>query len=292
MKISGNNYKSGHGMKTNWDDFNNGIAFRDWTTAWGKEAYRVLRPGGSILSFGGARQYHHMASGLEAAGFHTKDMIEWLYYTGMPKSGRQLKPTHEPIYWGIKPPISAMTINVDRTRIPPQAGAPELKARGESKASMFWHHENNPAYNPSKAGRFPTNSIISQRCDPADKECQFLKIGEMANVIEIPKPQGAERAAAFHPTTKPENLMRWLGQLVTNKGDLIVDPFVGGGTTCAANPDRRCIGMELDRSMAHKADHRVQLSVNAYHAHPSDFKLRAQAAPVPVLSSLAGMRVD
>ena len=38
-----------------------------------------------------------------------------------------------------------------------------------------------------------------------------------------------------HPTVKPINLMRWLCRLVTPPGGLILDPFLGSGTTgCAA----------------------------------------------------------
>jgi DNA modification methylase len=38
-----------------------------------------------------------------------------------------------------------------------------------------------------------------------------------------------------HPTVKPINLMRWLVRLVTPSGGLILDPFLGSGTTgCAA----------------------------------------------------------
>lgn len=42
-------------------------------------------------------------------------------------------------------------------------------------------------------------------------------------------------SANHHPTVKPINLMRWLCQLVTPPGGLILDPFLGSGTTgCAA----------------------------------------------------------
>ena len=44
-----------------------------------KEAYRVLKPGGYLLSFGGTRTYHRMVVNLEDAGFEIRDMIQWLY---------------------------------------------------------------------------------------------------------------------------------------------------------------------------------------------------------------------
>lgn len=51
-----------------------------------KEVYRVLKPGGYLLSFGGTRTYHRMACAIEDAGFEIRDMIEWLYGSGFPKS--------------------------------------------------------------------------------------------------------------------------------------------------------------------------------------------------------------
>lgn len=43
------------------------------------EIYRVLKPGGHILSFGGTRTYHRMVVNIEDAGFEIRDCISWLY---------------------------------------------------------------------------------------------------------------------------------------------------------------------------------------------------------------------
>ena len=51
-----------------------------------KEVYRVLKPGGHILSFGGTRTYHRMAVNIEDAGFEIRDQVMWLYGVGFPKS--------------------------------------------------------------------------------------------------------------------------------------------------------------------------------------------------------------
>jgi site-specific DNA-methyltransferase (adenine-specific) len=51
-----------------------------------KEVYRVLKPGGHILSFGGTRTYHRMVVNIEDAGFEIRDQIMWLYASGFPKS--------------------------------------------------------------------------------------------------------------------------------------------------------------------------------------------------------------
>ncbi len=51
-----------------------------------RECLRVLKPGGHLLSFGGTRTYHRMACAIEDAGFEVRDMIEWVYGSGFPKS--------------------------------------------------------------------------------------------------------------------------------------------------------------------------------------------------------------
>jgi DNA modification methylase len=51
-----------------------------------KEVYRVLKPGGHILSFGGTRTYHRMVVNIEDAGFEIRDQIMWVYGSGFPKS--------------------------------------------------------------------------------------------------------------------------------------------------------------------------------------------------------------
>ena len=68
-------------MGKSWD--NTGIA--NSKEMWA-EALRVLKPGGHLLAFSGTRTYHRMAVAIEDAGFEVRDMIEWIYSTGFPKS--------------------------------------------------------------------------------------------------------------------------------------------------------------------------------------------------------------
>ena len=51
-----------------------------------KEALRVLKPGGHLISFSSARTYHRMAVLVEDAGFEIRDQIMWVYGSGFPKS--------------------------------------------------------------------------------------------------------------------------------------------------------------------------------------------------------------
>lgn len=42
---------------------------------------------------------------------------------------------------------------------------------------------------------------------------------------------GVKRNGNFHPTVKPTELMRYLCRLVTPKGGVVLDPFMGSGST-------------------------------------------------------------
>lgn len=68
-------------MGKSWD--NTGIAYN--VELW-RQCLRVLKPGGHLLAFGGTRTYHRMACAIEDAGFEIRDMIEWVYGSGFPKS--------------------------------------------------------------------------------------------------------------------------------------------------------------------------------------------------------------
>jgi site-specific DNA-methyltransferase (adenine-specific) len=50
-----------------------------------------------------------------------------------------------------------------------------------------------------------------------------------------------------HPTVKPLKLMQYLVTLGCNKGEIVLDPFVGSGTTCIASKlqGRKSIGVEM-----------------------------------------------
>lgn len=50
------------------------------------ECFRVLKPGGFLIAFAGARTHDLMTLGIRIAGFEIRDMLAWLYAQGMPKN--------------------------------------------------------------------------------------------------------------------------------------------------------------------------------------------------------------
>ena len=77
----------------------------------------------------------------------------------------------------------------------------------------------------------------------------------LSDTYEIPEivgglPPKSEKIEGGHPTQKPIYVMEWLIERLTNEGDVVLDPFMGSGTTGVAckNLNRKFIGVELDEN--------------------------------------------
>lgn len=68
-------------MGKEWDGSGIEYNVEFWSKVW-----RVLKPGGYLLAFGGSRTFHRIACAIEDAGFEIRDTIMWLYGSGFPKS--------------------------------------------------------------------------------------------------------------------------------------------------------------------------------------------------------------
>lgn len=66
-----------------------------------------------------------------------------------------------------------------------------------------------------------------------------------------------------HPTVKPVALMHYLVRLITPKGEKVLDPFVGSGSTGMACvlTDNDFIGFEMDEKFCNIAEHRIEYVV-------------------------------
>ena len=74
----------------------------------------------------------------------------------------------------------------------------------------------------------------------------------------------SQKIGKGHPTQKPLYAMEWLIERLTNEGDIVLDPFMGSGTTGAAcqKLDRDFIGCELSDEYFKMAQKRLQYGLN------------------------------
>lgn len=70
----------------------------------------------------------------------------------------------------------------------------------------------------------------------------------------------SEKKLGKHPTQKPVALMKWFITLLSNPGDVVLDPFMGSGTTgvAAKMSGRDFIGIELDETYFELAKKRIE----------------------------------
>lgn len=82
----------------------------------------------------------------------------------------------------------------------------------------------------------------------------------LSDVWEIPylNPKAKERTG--YPTQKPVLLLNQILNIVTDEGDLVVDPFCGSGTTCvsAKSLKRQFIGIDISKDAVELANSRLK----------------------------------
>lgn len=76
----------------------------------------------------------------------------------------------------------------------------------------------------------------------------YNKPKKRCNIDIITLPISIQKEVGEHPCPKPLKLFQTLIQWFTDKNDVILDPFLGSGTTAKAckNLGRKCIGIEIN----------------------------------------------
>ena len=178
--------------------------------------------------------------------------------------GTALKPALEPITVARKPLIGTVAanvlahgtgaINVDGCRV----GDEVLPAQtaGQAKIGTF---DRGVMVTPERTGRWPANFIH----DGGD-ECTDLLEGA-ARFFYCAKASKKDRGDNNnHPTVKPTDLMRYLCRLVTPPGGVVLDPFMGSGSTgkAAVKEGFSFIGVEMNEEYVEIANARIHSSIS------------------------------
>lgn len=299
-------------MGQSWDTGEVAFAAEFWS-----EVYRVLKPGGHVVSFGGTRTYHRMTCAIEDAGFEIRDQLQWLYGTGFPKShdvskaidraagaerevvgyskgrsgsvhgggqsvgapdpitrpataeaeqwegwGTALKPANEPICLARKPLDGTVAenvlkwgtgaINIDGCRVESGTDYTELKTTQGGNRTMEFGMARRE-FQPS-SGRFPANVLTDGSVEMPNGAQRFFY---SAKASKADRGEGNN-----HPTVKPTDLMRWLCRLVTPPGGILLDPFMGSGSTgkAARLEGFRFVGIEREEAYFKIAKERCTMS--------------------------------
>jgi site-specific DNA-methyltransferase (adenine-specific) len=100
-----------------------------------------------------------------------------------------------------------------------------------------------------------TKDLIYDALNPKGKQTR--------NTWHIPLTPKKEKWAGVHPTQKPQELLRRVIMSCTREGDLILDPFVGSGTTSvvAKTLNRNSIGIDKDKKYLDIAKKRLSQNI-------------------------------
>lgn len=225
-----------------WDQFDEN--FGQFSMEWIDLSIQKLKPQGSLFIFGGVN-YGKGNDLIELIPIlrkklHFVNLIVWHYPNGY-GSRRFFSNRYELIAWFAKG--KKYKFNLDNVRIP----------YDEQTLKTYLKDKRLRPENVAK-GKNPTN------------------------VWTINHLNGNQKSRLAHPTQKPEEIIQRIVYATTDENDLVLDPFVGSGTTAKVCQElhRNCIAFELNTEYYQMAMKRCQLepqNTEVRHPRPSTSRL-------------------
>ena len=193
--------------KAEWDYFDSQQEYVSWSLEWIKQAARVLKPEGTLYVCG----FSEMLADIKYTASPLFKGCRWLvwHYKNKANMGKDWGRSHESILHFRK--SRDFTFNVDDIRIPYGNHTLKYPERPQAETSAYGN------------GKPPANAW---RPNPRGAKPR--------DVIEMPTTNNGMAEKTFHPTQKPEELLRKMVLASSNEGDLVLDPFLGSGTTIVA----------------------------------------------------------
>jgi len=132
------------------------------------------------------------------------------------------------------------------------------KEFGIRTRTIFTWHKTNPVPSFRKVNYLSSTEFIWIGSKGKFKTFNFLKQKEMHNFFETPN--SSIYGKTKHPTEKPISLISHFIKIHTNEGDVVLDPFLGSGTTAIAclKNNRKFIGIEINEEYVKIARERVE----------------------------------
>lgn len=173
--------------------------------------------------------------------------------------GTELKPAHEhwilvqkePSTFNLASNLNLHNvggINIDASRVFTREKIKEAKSPKMS-GNGIWDKssDRNYTYRPHAGGRFPSNFVLTKDhglrlgkdhyLSPT-RQSKFFKKFKYEPALYVSKPSSDEKGTNnSHPTVKPQKLMQYFCKMLTPRNGLILDPFLGSGSTGVAAVD-------------------------------------------------------
>lgn len=197
--------------------------YLDWSKQWLDEIYRTLTPDGTFWLAAGdemAAELKVLATG--GTGFVCRNWVVWYYTYGMP-CRRRFTRSHTHLFYFVKDE-KRHTFNGDTVRIP------------SARQQIYGDRRANPK------GRLPDDTWIFRPHDaPPIYDAQ-------QDVWAFLRTRGPfDRRAGWRGGSLPEQVLGRIIETTSRPDDLVLDPFLGSGTTAAVAKKlgRRYCGFEI-----------------------------------------------
>lgn len=224
--------------KAEWDTFESQEKYVNWSLQWIEQAARILKPTGTLYICG----FSEILADLRLPASRFFKGCKWLvwHYKNKANLGSDWGRSHESILHFRK--SKQYTFNIDEVRIP--YGQHTLKYPEHPQAETSQYGNGNGAkervWAPHPRGAKPRD------------------------VIEIPTTCNGMHEKTPHPTQKPEELLRKIVLASSKPGDIVIDPFLGSGTTAVVSEQlgRRWMGCDISLEYCQWAARRIELVEN------------------------------
>ena len=211
------------------------LEYQEWCSTWALEWLRVLKPGASAFVFAGRRLSHRCICAMEEAGFIFRDMIAW-EKDSAPHRAQRISEVYK------RRNDSVNEEKWEGWRIG------NLRPIFEP---ILWFQK------PYKLGATLADNVINHEVGAFNDVLWNKYTLNSQNIIKTKKEKSDH---GLHPTQKPIILMNSLIELTTKPGQIVLDPFMGSGSTCVAAKSlgRKYIGFELDKHYFEIAEDRIK----------------------------------
>ena len=216
--------------------------FYDWTESWIQLMFKQLKVGGTAyvcISWQHSHMFHLI---LEKVGFIINNRITWKRDKGR-GSKKNWKSIHEDIFFVSKG--KEYQFNIEDVMVEKKVIAPYRDDEGNPKG--WWENENGEKVRLT----YPSNLW-------EDFSVPFWSSKEVRSYAKTKRTP--ENDLQKHPTQKPKDLVKRCILASTNEGDLVVDYFLGSGTTLISSieTNREFVGFEICEEYQKIIEKRIQ----------------------------------
>lgn len=216
-----------------------GKEYENWCSTWTDPLFPVMKKGASIFLFCARRTMHHVINAMEGSGFLLRDVLAW------------------------KKPVA-------HHRAQRLSGVLEGRELAEqAKKWEGWRLGNlSPVYEPIAWFFKPyeytiTDNVLENEVGALNIDNNLINGERPSNILDLWFEKGEKE---YHEAQKPISLLKFLIKLTTRENHVVLDPFMGSGSTCVAAKaiNRKYIGMELDGKYFDIAKMRIEETNTGY----------------------------